>query len=458
VTERENEQKQFEVKIQELRKDVANKSLEISKYEALVTDSKDQINFLQSSEQEKNKKFEQMDQGAKQAYRERDEMIEKMRTYEVEVRKLRNRVLELKGNIRVFCRMRPMLQDEADEARVSFPDESSERSQIVLTGSEQKSSLGKVTTPRYPFSFDKVFGPQFNNSDIFDEVRELVQSSLDGYNCCIFSYGQTGAGKTYLMSSHTDGMIPLAVDQIYRHTKELEKLGWSYSMSGSFVEVYNENLNDLLGRDTDLDNKKIKLQHDQKTQTTTIVGASVVPLDSPEAVHELLKKADQFRSVAATKANARSSRSHSVFILKLVGTNSKTDESCTGTLNLVDLAGSERLNHSKAEGDRLKETQNINKSLSALKDVITALGNGSSHIPYGNSTVSHFRSSTSPHANEDQLTKLLQFSLGGNSKTLMFVMVSPLQEHLEQTVASLRFAEIVNNTHIGTAKKQIGKA
>ncbi|CAI4212922.1 unnamed protein product [Parascedosporium putredinis] len=150
----------------------------------------------------------------------------------------------------------------------------------------------------------------------------------------------------------------------------------------------------------------------------------------------MLAEAQNNRTVAATKANERSSRSHSVFILRLVGENSATGERCEGTLNLVDLAGSERLKHSQVEGDRMRETQNINKSLSCLGDVIDALGRGSAHVPYRNS----------------KLTHLLQYSLGGNSKTLMFVMVSPLEAHLKETLTSLRFAAKVHNTHIGTAK------
>lgn len=333
-----------------------------------------------------------MHEEAKAAIAEKDDILRKLRAEESLRRKLHNEIQELKGNIRVFCRVRPVLQDEGEAARINFPDDELDGREVMVTGPDQKSSLGKDITKHHPFAFDRVFGPRWSNSEIFDEVSQLVQSALDGYNCCIFSYGQTGTGKTYLMSSK-DGMIPLAVDQIYQRTKELEERGWTYSMQGSFVEVYNENLNDLLGRDQDIDNKKLKIHHDDRTMKTTITDVSIVPLDSPEAVHNVLTQADRYRSVAATKANQRSSRSHSVFILSLVGENPITGERCEGTLNLVDLAGSERLAHSKAEGDRLKETQNINKSLSSLGDVIAALGKADpkAHIPYSNSTVSKAR-------------------------------------------------------------------
>ncbi len=184
-------------------------------------------------------------------------------------------------------------------------------------------------------------------------------------------------------------MIPRAVHQIYDTAKSLEEKGWKYSMEGSFIEVYNENLNDLLGKADEFDKKKHEIRHDMQKFKTTITDIITVELDAPSEVESILRRASANRSVAATKANERSSRSHSVFILKLTGQNSTTGEKSEGTLNLVDLAGSERLSHSKATGERLKETQNINKSLSCLGDVISALGQGKEggHVPYRNSKV-----------------------------------------------------------------------
>lgn len=190
--------------------------------------------------------------------------------------------------------------------------------------------------------------------------------------------------------SSADGMIPLAVHQIYDTAKILEEKGWKYSMEGSFVEVYNENLNDLLGKPDELDKKKLEIRHDMQKCKTTVTDVTIVDLDTPDKVETILRRATANRSVAATNANERSSRSHSVFILKLSGENNVTGEKCEGTLNLVDLAGSERLSHSGATGERLKETQSINKSLSCLGDVIGALGQGKEggHVPYRNSKVS----------------------------------------------------------------------
>lgn len=425
--------------------------------ESSIRALKARVEFLESGNQEQSHAFERLQQQLENALADMTEAQEKLRKEETLRRKLHNQVQELKGNIRVFCRVRPPLNSEppSEIAQIAFPDDAEEGKEISVMGPEERSSLGVVSRKNNAFSFDHVFGPGSMNSDVFEEISQLVQSALDGYNVCIFCYGQTGSGKTHTMSSQ-DGMIPRAVHQIYDTAKSLEEKGWTYTMEGNFVEVYNENLNDLLGKADELDKKKHEIRHDMQRCKTTITDVNTVTLDSPEMVETILKRAASNRSVAATKANERSSRSHSVFILRLIGENSITGERSEGTLNLVDLAGSERLSHSGATGERLKETQNINRSLSCLGDVIGALGQGKEggHIPYRNSKVSHSLSCTCKNYTDYfQLTYLLQFSLGGNSKTLMFVMVSPLQAHLGETLTSLKFATKVHNTHIGTAKR-----
>ncbi|KAB8069774.1 kinesin motor domain protein [Aspergillus leporis] len=426
---------------QDLRQNLDTASGNSVTLESSVRALKARIEFLESGREEQSQAFERLNQQMMDALAETTATKDKLRKEETLRRKLHNQVQELKGNIRVFCRVRPSLATEpaADVAQIQYPDESEECKEINVMGPEEKSSLGMVTRKNNNFAFDRVFGPSTQNAEVFDEISQLVQSALDGYNVCIFCYGQTGSGKTHTMSS-LDGMIPRAVHQIYETAKGLEEKGWRYTMEGNFIEVYNENLNDLLGKAEELDKKKHEIRHDMQRGKTIITDVTTVRLESPEMVETILKRAAANRSVAATKANERSSRSHSVFILKLIGENDITGERSEGTLNLVDLAGSERLSHSGATGERLRETQNINRSLSCLGDVIAALGQGKDggHIPYRNS----------------KLTYLLQFSLGGNSKTLMFVMVSPLQGHLSETLTSLKFATKVHNTHIGTAKRQ----
>ncbi|KNB01056.1 hypothetical protein FOXG_04393 [Fusarium oxysporum f. sp. lycopersici 4287] len=331
--------------------------------------------------------FASMEARLQEALRIAEEAQHKLIKEETERRVLFNKYQELKGNIRVMCRVRPALGNgEGEEAKMSFSDDKTS-AEIVLAGPEEKSSLGQITRKNYPFEFDRVFVPGTQNQEIFGEISQLVQSALDGYNVCIFCYGQTGSGKTHTMSSN-DGMIPRATHMIYDTITKLKEKSWEYTMEGSFVEVYNEELNDLL-TPNERSAKRLEIRHDEARKQTTITNCKSVRLDSPSSVETMLEEAQNNRSVAATKANERSSRSHSIFILKLIGENSATGERCEGTLNLVDLAGSERLKHSQAEGDRMKETQNINKSLSCLGDVIEALGRGSGHIPYRNSKLTH---------------------------------------------------------------------
>lgn len=374
----------------ELRQNLDTASGNSVTLESSVRALKARIEFLESGNQEQSAAFEHLQQQLTNALAETNEAKEKLRKEETLRRKLHNQVQELKGNIRVFCRVRPSLEAEpADEvAQIQFPDNDSDCKEISVLGPEERSSLGNISRKNNAFSFDRVFGPRTHNAEVFEEISQLVQSALDGYNVCIFCYGQTGSGKTYTMSSE-DGMIPRAVHQIYDTAKSLEEKGWVYTMEGNFVEVYNENINDLLGKAEEFDKKKHEIRHDMQRCKTTITDITTVTLDSPEMVESILRRAAANRSVAATKANERSSRSHSVFILKLIGENSFTKERSEGTLNLVDLAGSERLSHSGATGERLKETQSINRSLSCLGDVIGALGQGKEggHIPYRNSKV-----------------------------------------------------------------------
>lgn len=398
------------------------------------------VEYLDSGNKAQSEQYASMERQMTAAIAGANEAKEQLRKEESIRRQMHNQIQELKGNIRVFCRVRPTNGDEeASEipANVKYP-EVEESNQIIVRGKQDSSSLGKDTTKVFPFTFDRVFGPTSTNDDIFEDLSQLIQSALDGFNVCVFAYGQTGSGKTYTMSAE-DGMIPKALRMIYDNTKTLEERGWSYKMVGSFVEVYNENLNDLLGKSADLDQKKLEIKHDMEKSQTTITNVTTVDLDSIDMVESVLSRAEKNRSVTATKSNERSSRSHSVFMLTLVGENNVTGEKCRGTLNLVDLAGSERVKNSGVSGQALKETQNINKSLSCLGDVIAALGQAKEggHIPYRNS----------------KLTSLLQFSLGGNSKTLMFCMMSPLMKNVTESVTTLKFAAKVHSTHIGRARK-----
>ncbi|KAM3370501.1 hypothetical protein ACQJBY_018056 [Aegilops geniculata] len=355
-------------------------------------------------------------------------------------KKLHNTILELKGNIRVFCRVRPFLSDSdsngQEEAIISYPSsvENAGRG-IDLMNQGQKCS----------FSYDKVFDHSASQDDVFVEMSQLVQSALDGYKVCIFAYGQTGSGKTYTMMGKPGrdqkGIIPRSLEQIFKTSQSLESQGWKYCMQASMLEIYNETIRDLLapGRSSSEmpGGKQYTIKHDSQGNTT-VSDLTTTNVFSTADVTSLLEKASHSRSVGKTQMNEQSSRSHFVFTLKIFGSNESTGQQVQGVLNLIDLAGSERLTKSGATGERLKETQAINKSLSALSDVIFAIAKNDDHVPFRNS----------------KLTYLLQPCLGGDSKTLMFVNVSPEASSAGETLCSLRFASRVNACEIGVARRQ----
>ncbi|KAL9105144.1 MAG: hypothetical protein Q9187_008810, partial [Circinaria calcarea] len=286
----------------------------------------DRINALESVYKSQSQAFADSEQRTEDAIKQVAEANNKLRIEESLRRTLHSQVQELKGNIRVFCRVRPLLQTDPINGATSmdFPD-SQGNSKLEVLGPEEKNSLGTAKKKTHAFTFDHIFHSKSQNADVYEEISQFIQSALDGYNVCIFCYGQTGAGKTYTMSSE-DGMIPRAVHQIYDTAQALEEKGWKYSIKGSFIEVYNENINDLLGKADDLDKKKHEIQHDMKKCKTNITNITTVRFDSPTKVESTLRQATATRSVAATKANERSSRSHSVFILKLTGENHITGE------------------------------------------------------------------------------------------------------------------------------------
>ncbi|KAL6543204.1 Kinesin-like protein KIN-14C [Orobanche hederae] len=356
-------------------------------------------------------------------------------------KKLHNTILELKGNIRVFCRVRPLLSDDGvgtDTKVVSFPMSAEALGRgIDLAQNGQKHS----------FTFDKVFMPDDSQEDVFIEISQLVQSALDGYKVCIFAYGQTGSGKTYTMMGKPDqkGLIPRSLEQVFETRQILEAQGWKYEMQVSMLEIYNEAIRDLLAPNrsvfdpfrVDNSGRQYAIKHDANGNTH-VSDLTIMDVRSSKEVSYLLERAAQSRSVGKTQMNEQSSRSHFVFTLRIMGVNESTDQQVQGVLNLIDLAGSERLSKSGSTGDRLKETQAINKSLSSLSDVIFALAKKEEHVPFRNS----------------KLTYLLQPCLGGDSKTLMFVNVSPDPSSVGESLCSLRFAARVNACEIGIPRRQ----
>jgi len=360
-------------------------------------------------------------------------------------REMHNRIQELRGNIRVFVRTRPFLPGDNGETKSSID---------VLPDGENISIEGN-NSATHDFKFDKAFPPSSGQEVVFQEVSEFVQSALDGYHVCLFSYGQTGSGKTHTMqgsgSGGMRGIIPRAVEQILNQAQTMKEQKWTFKLTASFLEIYNEELRDLLismrqekatkGTKEKLSIRRVKNGKSYVAGLTKIDIATDDIEEGMQRLRSVMASAARSRSVACTKMNSVSSRSHSVFMLHLSGVNDEDGTMVEGALNLCDLAGSERLDRSGASSDarRLKETQSINKSLSCLGDVFTSLSNGSSHVPFRNS----------------KLTYLLQDCLSGDGKALMFVNLSPTQASSNESLCSLRFAQRVNKVELGKATKHI---
>ncbi|XP_022719380.1 kinesin-like protein KIN-14S isoform X2 [Durio zibethinus] len=350
-----------------------------------------------------------------------------------ERKRLNNEVIELKGNIRVFCRCRPLNQVEianGSSSVVEFDSSQDSELQIISSDSSKKQ-----------FKFDHVFRPEDGQEVVFARTKPIVISVLDGYNVCIFAYGQTGTGKTFTMEGTPEnrGVNYRTLEELFRASGE--RCGvMKYELFVSMMEVYNEKIRDLLGENSNQPTKKLEIKQAAEG-TQEVPGLVEARVYSTEEVWELLKSGSQVRSVGATNANELSSRSHCLLRVTVRGTNLINGQKTRSHLWLVDLAGSERVGKIEVEGERLKESQFINKSLSALGDVISALASKTGHIPYRNS----------------KLTHILQSSLGGDCKTVMFVQISPSTADLGETLCSLNFASRVRGIESGPARKQAEK-
>ncbi|KAL6513289.1 hypothetical protein OROGR_020775 [Orobanche gracilis] len=326
-----------------------------------------------------------------------------------ENRKLYNQVQDLKGNIRVYCRVRPFLPGQANGS--SAVEDVSDNTITIITPS-------KVGKGKKSFTFNKCFGPCSSQEEVFADTQPLIRSVLDGYNVCIFAYGQTGSGKTFTMTGpneltkETLGVNYRALSDLFLISEQRKDI-IAYDISVQMMEIYNEQVRDLLA--VDGGNRR---------------------LTSTEDVISLMNLGHKNRAVGSTLMNDRSSRSHSCLMVHVQGRDLTSGSFLRGCMHLVDLAGSERLDKTEAVGDRLKEAQHINRSLSALGDVISSLAQKQSHVPYRNS----------------KLTQLLQDSLGGKAKTLMFVHISPEPDALGETISTLKFAERVSTVELGSAK------
>mmetsp|Transcript_14101 Transcript_14101/g.44908 ORF Transcript_14101/g.44908 Transcript_14101/m.44908 type:complete len:389 (+) Transcript_14101:310-1476(+) len=341
---------------------------------------------------------------------------------------------DMKGKIRVYARTRPMSVKELNENQkdvLTIPDDFT----LEHPWKDEKK-------PR-SYQFDAVFPGNTSQEAVFEDTKYLVQSAIDGYNVCIFAYGQTGSGKTHTIYGQADnpGLTPRAVEELFRLV-ERDGSKYSFSMKCYMLELYQDYLQDLLlempakspgpGKQ---EVPKLEIKKDQKGMVV-VAGATLIPVSSHRELMAVIDGGLKRRHVAGTQMNRESSRSHLVMSVVIEAVNLQTQIATKGKLSFVDLAGSERLKKSQSTGEQLKEAQAINKSLSALGDVISALATDSPHIPYRN----------------HKLTMLMSDSLGGNAKTLMFVNASPTDNNVEETQNSLQYATRVR-TIINEATK-----
>ncbi|XP_061568963.1 kinesin-1 heavy chain-like [Cololabis saira] len=322
--------------------------------------------------------------------------------------------------IKVVCRFRPLNSSEVTRGDKYIPK---------FTGTDCVQIAGK------PYYFDHVFQSNTTQVEFYNAVaQKIVRDVLGGYNGTIFAYGQTSSGKTHTMEGKLHdpdmmGIIPRIVEDIFNYIYSMDE-NLEFHIKVSYFEIYLDKIKDLL------DVSKVNLSvHEDKNKVPYVKGCTERFVSSPEEVMDTIDDGKNNRHVAVTNMNEHSSRSHSIFLINIKQENTQTEQKMTGKLYLVDLAGSEKVGKTGAEGTVLDEAKMINKSLSSLGNVISALAEGSSYVPYRDS----------------KMTRILQDSLGGNCRTTMVICCSPSSFNDAETRSTLLFgqrAKTIKNTVI----------
>ncbi|CAG7709471.1 unnamed protein product [Allacma fusca] len=344
---------------------------------------------------------------------------------------------EEEESIQVFVRVRPLNHQEKTKHSYSILDCPGTREVVV------KERNGSQVTKT--FTFDRAFGPQSKQLEVYKAVvAPLLEKVIQGYNCTVFAYGQTGTGKTFTMEGERSetavnwsqdpmaGIVPRALGQLF---DELRAQNAEFTIRVSFLELYNEELYDLLAPVEGAKLKNLRMFEDpNKKNSITISGLEEVIVQSKHEVYQIMEKGSERRRTAATLMNASSSRSHTVLtVIVHIKESPMEGEDLLkiGKLNLVDLAGSENIGRSGAVDKRAREAGNINQSLLTLGRVITALVEHAPHIPY----------------RESKLTRILKDSLGGTTKTSIIATVSPAHINTEETLSTLEYAHRAKNIY-----------
>lgn len=343
-------------------------------------------------------------------------------------------------NVQVAVRCRPLNERERVSGERAVLSCAESRREVMCNAipGQRKGASAVAAAAKKTYTFDHVFGPDASQADVYEGVVEpIVDEVLQGYNCTVFAYGQTGTGKTHTMEGRRDvdamqmaerrlpgnaGIIPRAVKQVFDHLRSITD---EHSVRVSHLELYNEQLTDLLEPEV-MANDSLRMYEDPH-KGTFVQGLDDIVVRSEEDIFAILDKSAAKRRTAETLMNKYSSRSHSVFSITIhikESTPDGADLLKVGKLNLVDLAGSENVGRSGAVKGRAREAGNINQSLLTLGRVITALVDRHPHIPYRDS----------------KLTRLLQESLGGRNKTCVIATVTPGSSSVEETASTLDYA------------------
>ncbi|XP_024529488.1 kinesin-like protein KIN-14I [Selaginella moellendorffii] len=438
----EEERSMLRVRISELEKKLNERTQEISVAEAALSLRTSELEAMQCSMKELEELREIKEdidrknaQTAELLRRQADQLAELESHYKEEQilrKRYFNMMEDMKGKIRVYCRSRPLVEKELNENQKA----------VIISADEFTVEHIWKDDKTKQFQFDHVFDEHASQDAIFEDTKYLVQSAVDGYNVCIFAYGQTGSGKTFTIygPENNPGLTPRATRELFSIIKR-DRNKFTVSLKVYMLELYQDNLFDLLLL-RNAKRQKLEIKKDSKGMVV-VENVTLIPVSTREELDNLIQKGLEKRHTSGTQMNAESSRSHLVLSIIIESTNMQTQNVVKGKLSFVDLAGSERIKKSGSTGEQLKEAQSINKSLSALGDVISALATEEQHIPYRN----------------HKLTMLMSDSLGGNAKTLMFVNVSPAESNLEETHNSLCYAtrvrSIINDPTKNTNTKEI---
>ncbi|KAG0454497.1 hypothetical protein HPP92_023789 [Vanilla planifolia] len=347
-------------------------------------------------------------------------------------KKYYNVIEDMKGKIRVFCRLRPLNGKEIAEK---------ENDILIAVDEFTVAHPWKIDRVKEHF-YDYVLDQSASQDDVFESTKYLLQSAVDGFNVCIFAYGQAGSGKTFTIYGSEDhpGLVPKASAELFNIMNH-DRNKFSFLLKVYMVELYQDTLVDLLlpknAKRSRLDIKK------NSKGLVSIENVTVLQVLSLEELRSTILKGAEQRHIVGSKLDGESSRSHLVLSIIIESTNLLSQSFSRGKLSFVDLASSERIKKTGSSGNQLKEAQSNNKSHSALADVINALCSEAQHIPYRN----------------HKLTMLMSDSLGGNAKTLMFVNVSPAESSIDESYNSLMYASrvrhIMNNPSKNISSKEI---